>query len=315
MYRRTRQEQSNLYSAEQIKRVITGSGIDIENEIDSDYIVFCPYHANYRTPAGEVDKVTGNFFCFSCHETRNLTEFVMYLTKRSFFEAQRFIDRFKLESSIIDSIDKMLEVKPVFVPFDEFTIKRLNNAAIESPRAISYYEGRRITKESIKKFQLGYSEKQDMVTIPMHTPSGDMLVGFVGRSIEGKDFKNTPKLPKSKILFNLHRVKAYDTVYVVESSFDAIRLDQAGIPAVATLGANVPKSQGELLTKHFNNVIVIPDNDDAGQEMAKRIVEKVGSRATVVGLPSRFKDIGDMTDTDILELTSRVQDPLLSIIK
>jgi DNA primase len=239
----------------------------------------------------------------------------MYLTKRSFFEAQRFIDRFKLESSITDSIDKMLEVKPNFVPFDEFTIKRLNNAALESPRATSYYEGRRITKESIKKFQLGYSEKQDMVTIPMHSPSGDMLVGFVGRSVEGKDFKNTPKLPKSKILFNLHRVKAYDTVYVVESSFDAIRLDQAGIPAVATLGANVPKSQGELLTKHFNNVIVIPDNDDAGQEMAKRIVEKVGSRATVVGLPSRFKDIGDMTDTDILELTSRVQDPLLSIIK
>jgi hypothetical protein len=49
--------------------------------------------------------------------------------------------------------------------------------------------------------------------------------------------------------------------------------------------------------------------------MAKRIVEKVGSRATVVGLPSRFKDIGDMTDTDIRELTSRVQVPLLSIIK
>jgi hypothetical protein len=30
----------------------------------------------------------------------------------------------------------------------------------------------------------------------------DCAVGFVGRSIEGKDFKNTPGLPKTKILFN-----------------------------------------------------------------------------------------------------------------
>jgi DNA primase len=313
MYRRTRQEQANIYSAEQIRRVITGSGINIENEVDSDYIIFCPYHANYRTPAGEVSKERGTFFCFSCHESRPLIEFVMHITKKTYFEATRFIDSMAVESNILDNINKVLEVKEDFVPFDELMIKRLNNQAMESPRATSYFEGRRITKDSIRRFQLGYSEKQDMVTIPMYNPAGDICVGFVGRSVEGKDFKNTPKLPKSKILFNLHRVKQYDTVYVVESSFDAIRLDQCGVPAVATLGANVPNSQVELLTKHFNNVIVIPDNDDAGQEMAKRIVNKVGPRATAIGLPTRFKDIGDMTDADIAELTKRVSDPILAM--
>ena len=57
---------TNLYTPEQIKRVITGSGITIENEIDTDYILFCPFHPNHRTPAGEVDKYKGTFFCFSC---------------------------------------------------------------------------------------------------------------------------------------------------------------------------------------------------------------------------------------------------------
>ena len=313
MYRRFRQEQANLYSAEQVRRVINGSGINIESEVDSDYLIFCPYHANYRTPAGEVSKDRGTFFCFSCHESRSLTEFVMHVTNKTFFEAGRFIDSAKVNVDITDSIDKMLEVKPDFVPFDEVMIKRLNTQALESPRATRYFEGRRITKESMKKFALGYSEKQDMVTIPQQTPDGSTHVGFVGRSVEGKDFKNTPKLPKSKILLNLHRAKLHDTVYVVESSFDAIRLDQCGIPAVATLGANVPKTQVELLTKHFNSVIVIPDNDDAGQEMAKRIVEKMGHRATVIGIPNRFKDIGDMTDADIQELTKRVQDPILAM--
>jgi DNA primase len=152
-----------------------------------------------------------------------------------------------------------------------------------------------------------------MITVPMNDPSGNIFVGFVARSIEGKDFKNTPGLPKSKILFNLHRAKPYDTVYVVESSFDAIRLDQCGLPAVATLGSNVSRIQIELLTKHFNTAIIVPDNDDAGLSMSQKITEKMGSRAISIGLPSRFKDIGDMTDQDIKELTNRINDPILAM--
>lgn len=312
MYRRFGQESTNLYSSEQVRRVIVGSGINIESEVDSDYLIFCPFHNNYRTPAGEVSKERGTFFCFSCHTSKSLVDFVMHVTGKTFFEATRFIDLAKTEINLLDSIDKLLEENVEYTPFDELLIKRLNNQATESPRAQRYFEGRRITPESISKFMLGYSDSQDMITVPISDPTG-MFVGFVARSVEGKDFKNTPGLPKAKVLFNLHRVKAYDTVYVVESSFDAIRLDQCGISAVATLGANVSRKQIELLTKYFNNVIVIPDNDDAGKSMASRIIEKMGHRASAVGLPARFKDIGDMTDADISELTNKLNDPLFAM--
>ena len=237
----------------------------------------------------------------------------MNLTKKTYFESARFIKSFEVADNIIDNIDLALEAKVAFEIFDEFTIKRLNNQAIDSPRAIRYFEGRRITQDSVKKFSLGYSEKQDMVTIPITTPDGLNYVGFVGRSIEGKDFKNTPKLPKSKVLFNLHRAKLQDTVYVVESSFDAIRLDQCGIGAVATLGSTVSKLQIELLTKNFNSVIIVPDNDDAGKDMVSRIIKVMGTRAVAIGIPSRFKDIGDMTDSDIEQLVNKIQDPLLAM--
>jgi DNA primase len=161
-----------------------------------------------------------------------------------------------------------------------------------------YYSGRLITEASVKKFQLGFSEKQDMVTIPVHSPDG-MEIGFVGRSIEGKEFKNTPGLPKSKTLFNLNRVKTADRVYVVESSFDAIRLDQCGFPAVATLGANVSNIQTDLLKKYFNNIIVIADNDEAGGNMKDKIVERLGSRVSVIKIDKQYKDIGDMSDDAI----------------
>ena len=130
----------------------------------------------------------------------------MYTSNRTYFEAVRYIKNKEQETSIEESINKALINKPEFIQYDELLIKRLNNQALESPRAIRYFEGRKITKESIDKFNLGYSEKQDSVTIPIHSPDG-MCIGFVARTVEGKEFKNTPGLPKGKVLFNLHRIK------------------------------------------------------------------------------------------------------------
>jgi DNA primase len=291
----------DLYTAEQIKRILVGSGIEIESEVDSDYIIFCPYHNNFRSPAGEIDKVNGTFFCFSCQKIASLIEFVMHSSGRTYFESARYIKSKETETDIEQIVNKALFVKPEYVQYDQVLLKRLNQQALESPRAMRYYSGRLITEESVKKFALGFSEKQDMVTIPVHSPDG-MEIGFVGRSIEGKEFKNTPGLPKSKTLFNIHRVKTAGKVYVVESSFDAIRLDQCGFPAVATLGANVSNVQTDLLQKYFNNVIVIADNDEAGGNMKTKIVERLGARVTVIKLDKQYKDIGDMSDEDIKNL-------------
>lgn len=310
---RNRRKHTNLYTKEQIKRVLTGTGVTIESEVDSDYIVFCPYHNNNRTPAGEVDKNDGTFFCFSCHHVTGLTEFVMHMSNRTYFEAARFIKSKETETSIETDIDRALYKKPEFTMFDELVLKRLHNNLVESDRAKNYFSYRKITKESASKFSLGYSDKQDMVTVPVHSPDG-LPIGFVGRSIEGKEFKNTPGLPKSKTLFNLHRVKTSGKVYVVESSFDAIRLDQCGFPAVATLGSNVSNIQIELLQKYFNDIIVIADNDEAGGNMKTKIVEKLGSRVSVIKLNKQYKDIGDMDDKSIQELDFQFDKSIQSML-
>lgn len=225
----------------------------------------------------------------------------MHTSARTYFEAARFIKSKETQTNLESEIAAQLVSKPTFVQYDEIQIKRLNQQALQSPRAMNYYLNRHIYEKSVAKFSLGYSEKQDMVTIPVTSPDG-MLLGFVGRSVEGKEFKNTPGLPKSKTLFNLSNVKTSSKVYVVESSFDAIRLDQCGFPAVATLGANVSNSQIDLLQKYFNNIIVIADNDEAGGNMRDRIVERLGSRVSVVKLEKQYKDVGDMSDEEIKKI-------------
>ena len=311
---RNRRSKTNSYTTEQIKRVLTGTGVTIESEVDSDYIIFCPFHNNNRTPAGEIDKSNGTFFCFSCHHIADLIEFVMHMSGRTYFEAIRFIKSKEVEGNLERDINKALIVKPDFVTYDELILKRLYNNLVTSDRAKDYFNYRKINIQSWSKFSLGYSEKQDMVTVPVHSPDG-MPIGFVGRSIEGKEFKNTPGLPKSKTLFNLHRVKTSNKVYVVESSFDAIRLDQVGIPAIATLGSNVSNTQIELLQKCFNDIIIVADNDEAGGNMKTKIIEKLGSRVSVIQLDSKYKDIGDMEDSAIIKLESDFTKDIVAMLK
>lgn len=310
---RNRRNQTDIYTKEQIKRVLSGSGITVESEVDSDYIIFCPFHSNSKTPAGEVDKRTGKFFCFSCQHVADLTELVMHTSSRTYFEAIRFIKSKQTETNLEKEVNQALFVKPDFIQFDESLLARLHGTLMSVERARQYFLSRKIVESSWVKFSLGYSEKQDMVTVPVHSPDG-MPIGFVGRSIEGKEFKNTPGLPKSKTLFNLNRVKTADRVYVVESSFDAIRLDQVGFPAVATLGANVSNAQVELLQKYFNNIIIIADNDEAGGNMKERILERLGSRVSVIQLDNQYKDIGDMTDDAIKNLEYQFDKSILSML-
>ena len=311
---RDRRNQTNLYTASQVKRVLAGSGVTVEKEAESEYIVFCPFHSNHRTPAGEINKYTGLFFCFSCGKTADLVELVMHFSNRTYFESVRFIKTKEVETDILSEVNSKLVEKEEWTEFDMSIVQRLHEQALVSDRAKEYFIKRKISKNSVIKFKLGYSETQDMVSIPVYNHE-NLCVGFVARSIEGKDFKNTTKLPKSKVLFNLNRVKTASKVYVVESSFDAIRLDQVGFPAVATLGANVSSKQIDLLQRYFSDIIIIADNDEAGGNMKEKIMERLVGSVTVINLEKQYKDIGDMDDQSIKQLEYQFDKSILSMLK
>jgi DNA primase len=278
-------------------------------------MIFCPFHNNYRSPAGEVSKETGIFWCFSCQESKELTELIMHVSKRSYFEAMRLIDSKGDERNLTDKISSTLQKTNTFVQYDLQVIERLYENVFENIKAIKYFDSRGINKDSIDRYRLGYSTAQDMVTIPVHSPDGTCL-GFVGRSIEGKVFKNTQDLPKSKTLFNLWRNKRVDKVFVVESSFDAIRLEQVGAHAVATLGATISKEQRKLLKQYFNQVIALGDNDDAGTNMSNKLITDLGSGKCVVAkLPDGVKDVSDLSDKELKEFVARFDNIVLSMLQ
>lgn len=318
MHSRNRQKHANnvtYYSEEQVKRSLVTAGIDIQYELDNDLMIFCPFHNNYRSPAGEVSKDTGMFWCFSCQESKDLTEVIMQVSKRSYFEAMRLIDSKADKRNLTDQLSNALEKTVTFVQYDLDTIDKLHQNVFLNSKAIEYFSNRGISKDSVERYKLGYSTAQNMVTIPVHSPDG-ICLGFVGRSIEGKVFKNTQDLPKSKTLFNLWRNKRVDKIFVVESSFDAIRLEQVGAHAVATLGATISKEQRKLLKQYFNQVIALGDNDEAGTNMSNKLLTDLGSGKCIVAkLPDNVKDVSELSDEELKEFVARFDNIVLSMLQ
>lgn len=297
------------YSHSHMKSIIKSLGLDIRGETSNDFLCLCPFHGNRDTPSFSVSHTKGLYVCFnpSCGVTGNIVDLVKQVSHRNDYEALRFILSNKPTSAeqFEDELADLLSDKPDFVEFPQEKLDELHNAL--DNRALQYFNSRGINKEAIDHFKLGYSKSQDMVIVPVHSPDG-IPVGLVGRSIEGKSFKNSTHLPRQKTMFNLHRAKRYGgTLIVVESSFDAIRLFEAGFPnAVATLGGSLSNDNLDNLNRYSSKIIIATDADEAGRKLGLQIATRLKRKEILwatydngIVYPHGAKDIGDMTIEEI----------------
>lgn len=299
-----------MYTEDQVRNILSSIGVGIENETVNNFIVFCPFHNNFRTPAAEIDHESGIFYCFSCKHTCRLEEFVVRSGDINYFQAVRLIDKYRVPTSIVDEVDNLL-APPDEINFDGAIVDEMHAQALKSQRAVDYFKKRNIEYDSVLRYKLGYSSNLDMITLPFMTPMGDRYMGMEGRSIEGKRFLAAGQ--KSKALFNLSRHMWADSVFLTESTLDCIRMEQVGARAISSMGSNRSRVQIDLLKRYFNTIYIVADNDDAkndyaGQVSAQKVVDKLGGSGIMVVPPTRYKDIGEMPDEEIKALVESVND-------
>lgn len=325
------------YSEEQINSVLNAVGLEIESETGRDFICYCPYHNNTETPSFSVSKTSGVYLCFNamCGAKGVLTQLVRDKSpeKLNEFEILRFILKHKSANTktLAERIKRDRQKKEDFVTLPKEPFIKMHDNFWDYPEAVRYMvEERAFDEDVLEHFYIGYSTANDMVTVPMHDPNGN-YVGLIGRSLEGKRFKNSVGLPVSRTLWNLHRAKAAsDTLIICEASFDAMRVHQAGYPnVVALLGGNLSNLHIELIERYFNSIVIMTDYDDKdnyrvkfcrkcpdayacqghnpGRELGKAIAERIkGKRirwaATDYKLvyPGGAKDPGDLSDDEIV---------------
>lgn len=301
----------SAFTKADLRSILVSCGINVVSQTGDDFLCLCPFHRNLDTPAFAVSYTKGLYICYNqnCNASGSVLDLVRELTGRNHFEALRYIESNKLtdQEKFQQELEDMLDDKPEFVEFPQNTLDKLFNGIKSDKKASDYYHSRKITDEAIEHFKLGYSDVQGMVTVPLHSPDG-LPVGIIGRSIEGKSFKNSPNLPRNKTMFNLHKAKREGgTIIIVESSFDAIRLWQAGFPnAVATLGGSISDVNINNLNRYASKIIIMTDNDNAGRSLGNTIANKLKNKDILWArydhdqvYPHGAKDVGDMTDEEI----------------
>jgi DNA primase len=119
------------------------------------------------------------------------------------------------------------------------------------------------------------------------------LVAYVGRAVNGEEpkYRFPTGFRKSQVLFNLHRAMqtSRNHVIVVEGFFDALKIHQAGHPAVvALMGSSFSQRQSELLLCYFAGATLMLDGDEPGRRAADFIAQLLQSKVSVnkVDLPN-----------------------------
>ena len=324
------------YSEAQVESVLDKLEVEIVGETHTHFQCLCPFHDNTDSPAFVVDKTQGLWVCFnpSCGLAGTLEEMVRKILECSPFKAQM---------TIINSQDDdpaPYERKKTLVPtelreFDQEKLDQLYKNFRGSP-AQTYMYGRGFEDETLEHFKIGHAPEKSypryrpaMVTVPMHDIKG-MPIGLIGRSLEGKSFKNSDGLPKKMTSWNIHRAKREgEAVIIVEASFDAMRVHQAGYPnVIALLGGHVSQYHLQQIDRSFTEVILMTDYESGDDLFAPTGCRKCNpnpcrghrpgrdlARSIIKGLPNKrikwaayndscvyphgAKDVGDMTDDEI----------------
>lgn len=327
--RRERWEVDSLYTEEQVDAVLNEVGVRVLDSYQDDFLGFCPFHGNNDTPSFSVSKSAGLYICYNpaCGARGTLVELVMKIGGKNPFEAARIIAKNKMgtQLSFEERLARELAEEPEWTAFSVEVLARCYEDFWNEDRAQAYMRGRKFEDETLRYFRIGYSAKRDAIMVPMHNPDG-LPIGVIGRSIEGKDFKNSKGLPKNKTAWNYHRAKREgDTVIICEASFDAMRIHQAGYRnVVALLGGTFSAFQRQQIGRAFNSIVIMTDNDEKkfytgcakckglcrghnpGEELGMSIANQMRDKRVLwahCGEATRFpkgvKDAGDMTDTMI----------------
>lgn len=178
----------------------------------------------------------------------------------------------------------------------------LDRFAAPSAEILTYLRtDRRLTDESIKKWELRWHEGARRIAIPIRSIEGK-LVGISGRAFDGQrpKFLHNTGFRKDFYLYGERFCRKGEPGYLTEGFFDVMYLQQQGINAFAVMGSSLSSVQVEKCLSLFSKVIIVPDGDEPGLEAADRIRQQLSARTRVLVSPmAQGKDPDDLDDAEL----------------
>ena len=261
-----------------------------------------PHHSNgdqNPSAAANIDK--GTYVCYSSGLGCDIVHLVMKLEgKESFAEAMGMVGNFLTGATqdvavLQKELDRVFATTPAYaLNLPSYDLRILQQWLTPHP----YWGQRGINEETQQLLHLGYDAHEQRVVFP-HYVQGK-LVGWQKRVIPGvtrpefPKYRNSPGFPKSETLYAYDLCDPGGPVLVVESPMSVAHAYSIGLRNVtATFGSKTSEHQARLLRGH-SRVIVWFDQDPAGLEGERQLVERLYRHTEVLVVPpDEGRDLGD----------------------
>lgn len=191
-----------------------------------------------------------------------------------------------------------------------------------------YYLNRGYDANILDKYDVGFYKKTNRVAVPIYDDNYKFCVGFTARSLhekcelcglhhsgsycpqtleerlEGSKWRHSLEFTATSYLYNYWFAKEIiaktNVAILVEGPGDVWRLEEHGIHnSVALFGCNLSPQQIVILAQSgAMSLIVMTDNDEAGQKAAKQIKQQIG-RSFRLFFPKIASDAGDLHGDEV----------------
>lgn len=294
----------------------------------------CPFHDD-KNPSLVVYPETRSFYCFGCSASGDVIDFVRRMDGLGFRAALERLNGDGLPTNFHANGNRPpAERHPPHtrLSLDDRMILTAASAVYhdllwQSPRALAYLESRGIGPATIRRCRLGYSDghvfsrylqrhrlsikraramgllwkdgRERMagrVVVP--EMRGDQCIWMVGRALTDDGNPKYRGLSLPKPLLGYDRVRGRKRVYLTEGTLDYVTGVGWNLPICGLQGIKLRPDRLAFLEK-AGSVLIVLDNDEAGDQATAFFSELLGSRAVFIRLPDGVKDLnllGQMPD-------------------
>jgi len=278
-------------------------------EKGKDFLIVCPFH-NDHTPSCGVDRWHGYFKCHSCGESGGWNKLANALDMERIDHSKedvktrtsRALERVGVRTK------RAQKSRPLVEPWGKDAWRALDGDFLRDLGVVKVVD----LKHNVLR-----------IGLPVRNSTGALL-GYTCRALEPENAepKYTPlaadrnawqdkELPTKSVLFLIDKaVKLdWDSFFLVEGPYDALRLWYGGVPAMATLGAGnwSDEKASMIIGLSPKKVFVMMDNDRAGAEAQASIIHCLRSSVRTVGIGLPCKDPGSLSDKQVQWLANKIK--------
>ena len=286
----------------------------------NNLMIHCPFHkgGQERRPScgikleGDDKAPTGYVHCFTCGYSAPFTQMISNVfgvkDYGKFGEKWLLKNFISLEITNRPTLNLNLSRQTRHIKVNYVGEKELDSYRYYHP----YMFARKLTKEVIERYDVGYDKRTDCLTFPVRDEFGNTL--FIARRSVKSKFFNYPK-DIEKPLYGIYELKKYlddgnrktnsyggvihniKNVYVTESIINALTVNVYGKWAVATNGCQFSELQVKQLEKlPAREIIIAYDGDEAGRTAAYKLKFRLNKRkiVSILELPDG-RDINDLS--------------------